>query len=459
MRVLKELITYISKQEKWAGGILGLSVRSADTGDIYFSHNGDIRLHPASNMKILTAVAALKILGPGYRFTTEIRLEGKLVGDVWEGDVYIVGKGDPTLQLNDYQRFATILHKYGIRKITGSIIADDTWYDDIRLSEDLIWSDAQYYYGAEVSALTLSPDKDYDTGSVKIIIKPGQLGDPPEYQLYPNTSYVMIENHAVTVDHAEEEELCITREHNGNRIYIKGKIGINQDIRKEWMAVWGVTDYVVNTFVQALNETGITIKDKSKTGRSVPSGTACIHVHSSPTLAEILIPFMKLSNNGIGEMLVKEMGRFVYEEGTWEAGLKVMKEQIQSYGVNMKTLQIKDGSGISHNNLLPANELTHLLHCIQTEEWFPLLLDTLPLAGEQNRMVGGTLRERMKGLSVKAKTGTIEGVSTLSGYIKMETDQRVIFSILLNNLIDGEIGKEIEDEIVTYLHEHELAKV
>lgn len=450
---MEKLLTYISKQEKWAGGILGLSVRSADTGVTYLSHNGDLRLRLASNMKILTAVAALRILGSDYRFSTEIRLNGKLVGDIWEGDVYIVGKGDPTLQINDYQKFATILYRYGIRTITGSIIGDDTWYDDIRLSEGLIWSDAQYYYGAEVSALTISPDKDYDTGSVKIIIKPGQLGEPPQYQLYPNTSYVTIENHAVTVAQAEEEELSITREHGGNRIYMQGNIGIDHDIRQEWMAVWRATDYVVDTFIQTLKETGITIKGKPKSGKSVSKDTTCVHKHSSPILAEILTPFMKLSNNGIGEMLVKEMGRFVYEEGTWDAGLKVVKEQIQTYGVNMETLQIKDGSGISHSNLLPANELSKLLYRIQSEEWFPLLIDTLPVAGEQNRMVGGTLRDRMKGFSVKAKTGTIEGVSTLSGYINVETKQRVIFSILLNNLIDEEIGKVIEDEIVAYLHD------
>ncbi|MFS0752037.1 D-alanyl-D-alanine carboxypeptidase/D-alanyl-D-alanine-endopeptidase [Oceanobacillus sp. 1P07AA] len=456
---MKELQTYINKQEKWAGGILGLSVRSADTGDIYLSHNGDIRLHPASNLKILTAVAALRILGPDYRFSTEIRLDGKLVDDVWEGDVYIVGKGDPTLQLKDYQKFAATLHNYGIRTITGSIYGDDTWYDDKRLSEDLIWTDEQYYYGAEVSALTISPDKDYDTGSVKIIIQPGQLGESPQYQLYPNTSYITLENHAVTVAQAEEEELCITREHGGNRIYIRGNIGIDHEVRQEWMAVWKVTDYVMDIFIETLNEMGITIKGKPKSGKSVPNETMCIHKHSSPTLAEILVPFMKLSNNGIGEMLVKEMGRFVYEEATWDAGLKVVREQIQTYGVNMETVQIKDGSGISHSNLLPANELSKLLYRIQPEEWFPLLLDTLPVAGEQNRMVGGTLRERMKGLSVKAKTGTIEGVSTLSGYINMETKQRVIFSILLNNLIDEEIGKEIEDEIVAYLHTQDIAKV
>lgn len=456
---MEELLTYISKQKKWAGGILGLSIRSADTGDIYLSHNGDIRLHPASNMKILTTVAALRILGPDYKFSTEIRLDGKLVGDVWEGDIYIVGKGDPTLQINDYQKFAAILYKYGIRTITGRIIGDDTWYDDIRLSEDLIWSDAQYYYGAEVSALTISPDEDYDTGSVKIIIQPSQLGEPPQYRLYPNTSYVTIENHAVTVAQAEEEELCITREHGGNHIYMKGNIGIDHDVRQEWMAVWRSTDYVVDTFVQTLKEMGITIKGKSKTGKAVPNNTMCICKHSSPKLAEILIPFMKLSNNGIGEILVKEMGRFVYGEGTWDAGLKVVKEQIQSYGVNMETLQIKDGSGISHSNLLPANELSKLLYRIQSEKWFPLLLDTLPVAGEQNRMVGGTLRERMKGFSVKAKTGTIEGVSTLSGYINVKTEQRVIFSILLNNLIDEEIGKEIEDEIIAYIHAHDSAKV
>nr|WP_269448121.1 D-alanyl-D-alanine carboxypeptidase [Lentibacillus sp. JNUCC-1] len=116
--------------------------------------------------------------------------------------------------------------------------------------------------------------------------------------------------------------------------------------------------------------------------------------------------------------------------------------------MNTGTILIRDGSGISHINSIPANELTKLLFNVQEETWFPSFLRSLPVAGAPDRMNGGTLRERMSHLDVKAKTGTIYGVSTLSGYVNTHNKETLIFSILLNNLLDDEDGPDIEDRLV-----------
>src|SRR5699024_1646507 len=137
------------------------------------SYLGETRLRTASNMKILTSIAAVETLGADHRFKTEVAIDGTLESNVLNGNVYIKGYGDPTLLKEDLEQFAKELKAYGIHTIKGNIFGDDTWYDDVRLSQDLNWSDESNYTGAQVSALTLSPNEDYDTGTIIVEVSPG----------------------------------------------------------------------------------------------------------------------------------------------------------------------------------------------------------------------------------------------------------------------------------------------
>ncbi|MEN2767002.1 D-alanyl-D-alanine carboxypeptidase/D-alanyl-D-alanine endopeptidase [Ornithinibacillus xuwenensis] len=460
---LADKLNTILENDLLDGSTTGVSVRNADSGELLYSYYGDHRLHPASNMKILTTVAALEKLGPDYQFTTEVLTDGVIKGNVLKGNLYLKGKGDPTLLETDLAHFADQLKAQGISKIKGNLIGDDTWYDRVRLSQDLNWSDEPFYTGSQVSALTLSPNEDYDAGTVIVEVFPAEsVDEKPVVKLTPHTDYVKIENRATTVGTDHSRSISIEREHGSNTIVIEGVIPLEGSKARSWVSIWEPTGYVVDVFKKSLEEKGITFIGKSNlTVGKTPTDATVLTSKKSMTLEDLLIPFMKLSNNGHGETLTKEMGRVVYDEGSWDKGLQVIEDVVTQFGVNGETILLRDGSGMSHKNMIPSNHLSYLLYSVQQEEWYPAFERSLPVAGNSERLVGGTLRYRMNdgpaANNVKAKTGSLTGVSTLSGYVTTKDGQKLTFSIMINNYLGASVSiREIEDAIATALANHEF---
>ncbi|MGP4063424.1 D-alanyl-D-alanine carboxypeptidase/D-alanyl-D-alanine endopeptidase [Oceanobacillus sp. M65] len=462
---LEEKLRHILDNEQLDGAITGVNIMQAETGEQLFSQDGDIRLHPASNMKILTAAAALETLGKDYQFSTEVLTNGKKRGKVLHGDLYLKGKGDPTLLKEDLDQFAKELKTQGIQKVKGDLIGDDTWYDDVRLSQDLNWSDEPFYTGAQVSALTLSPNEDYDAGTVIVQVSPAdEPGGKAEISLSPETDYVTIENKTKMVPADESKDISIEREHGTNTIVVEGTMPVDGSNSRSWSSVWEPTGYALDVFKKALEEENIQFigKSEEKTG-ATPEDAQLLTSKQSMPLHELLIPFMKLSNNGHGEVLTKEMGKVVAGEGSWDEGLDVIEDVAAQFGMDKDTIQLRDGSGMSHKTMIPASDLAQFLYEIQATDWFSEFQYALPIAGESDRFVGGTLRNRMteepaKG-NVTAKTGSLTGVSTLSGYVTSADGEELIFSILINNYLGSSSSmRAIEDDIATTLAEHQFSE-
>ncbi|WP_121641083.1 D-alanyl-D-alanine carboxypeptidase/D-alanyl-D-alanine-endopeptidase [Virgibacillus sp. Bac330] len=460
---LEEKLSKILTNKRLDGTTTSVSVMHANTGDILFSENSDRRLHPASNMKLITSIAALEILGENYQFTTQVRTNGKVKGKVLHGDLFLQGKGDPTLLKSDLKQMAVDMKEQGIRKVKGNIIADDTWFDDERLSQDLNWSDESFYTGAQVSALTLSPNQDYDAGTVIVHVLPQATESGKAIiEVTPKTDYIKIVNRTQIVDTDKPKDIAIEREHGTNRIIVEGNMPKESTQVRSWVAVWEPTMYALDVFQKTLQEEGIDFIGKTEAlVKAAPDSSTILTETKSMPLKDLLIPFMKLSNNGHGEVLTKEMGKVVHGDGSWEKGLAAMEQVMEQFGANTDTMLLRDGSGMSHKNMIPASELLQVLYHVQEKEWFPLFKKSLPVAGVEDRLVGGTLRHRMQEAPTKgnviAKTGSLKGMSTLSGYVTTKDQQPLIFSIMINNYIgSSEEITAIEDQIASTLAAHEL---
>jgi serine-type D-Ala-D-Ala carboxypeptidase/endopeptidase (penicillin-binding protein 4) len=171
-------------------------------------------------------------------------------------------------------------------------------------------------------------------------------------------------------------------------------------------------------------------------------------------LEDLFIPFMKLSNNGHAEALIKTMGREVRGEGSWSAGLNVAEDYLAGHGIDTNRLRLADGSGLSRFNLIAPQEISDLLIAVQDEPWFDTWHNALPIAGIGERMVGGTLRNRMRDTAAEgnahAKTGTMTSASALSGYVTTADGERVVFSIMMNYHLSA-APTDLQDQIVVAL--------
>ncbi|WP_209310591.1 D-alanyl-D-alanine carboxypeptidase/D-alanyl-D-alanine-endopeptidase [Streptomyces spiramenti] len=440
------------------GAQAGVVVADAETGEVLYDHNGADRLMPASNSKLLSSVAALDVLGPDHTFATELRTTGRVVGGVLLGDLYLRGTGDPTLLAEDYRSLAAQLRQAGVRQIVGDVVADDTRFDTERFHWGWNVDDEQYYYGAPISALTVAPDTDYDAGTVKVTITPGaNPGDRPEVSLEPDTGFVKVENTATTGEAGSALALPLNRVHGADVLTVSGSIAVDARPTTSWRAVWDATGHATAVFRDALSQEGVRVTGRTRLGRAAPEGSRVLASHESMTVGELMNPFMKLSNNGHAEVLVKAMGHETAGDGGWSAGTAAARESLAAFGMDESTYVLADGSGLTRRNWVPAAELATLLVEVRDQPWFDRWHEELPVACAGERSVGGTLNTRMCGTPAEknahAKTGSLTGATGLSGYVTDADGRELVFAVVINYYM-GSHPKDIEDAVVVTLASH-----
>ncbi|MFD9909727.1 D-alanyl-D-alanine carboxypeptidase/D-alanyl-D-alanine-endopeptidase [Streptomyces sp. NPDC059063] len=453
---LPEAIDTILGDPRMEGGVASVVVADAGTGDVLYRHLPSGRLMPASNTKMLTSAAALEILGPDHRFTTDVLAAGDRRGPVLKGDLYLRGTGDPTTLAKDYDALAARVADAGVKRVSGRLVADDTRFDDRRQGDTWGADDESSYYAAQISALSLAPDTDYDTGTVVVEVAPGaRAGDEPRVTVTPKTDYVKFDVRATTVAAGGQNTLSVERQHGRNTITVSGTVPVGGSTTKEWVTVWEPTRYAAAVFRDALAAHGVRVSGPTRAGIATPKDARPLASHASMPLKDLLIPFMKLSNNMHAEHLTKAMGhKATGRPGSWGDGITAIAGYLKTAGVDPGRLRQVDGSGLSRKDNVSADQFIELLRSAKSEPWFAHWYKSLPVACASDKFVGGTLRTRMCGTpaagNVHAKTGTLTGASALSGYVTDAGGRELVFSIVLNNHLAPSV-KALEDAIVVTL--------
>lgn len=443
---LKSDLDAILKDSRLSGATVDLIVRDATTGKVLYDHNADGSVTPASNNKIGTSTTAFGLLGGGYRFRTSVYSKG--------GNLYLKGTGDPTMRAAQYDDLAAAIAAKGVKRVKGDLIADDTWFDAQRTPPDWDPSDLPFSYAPQISALTVSPDKEFDLGTINVRVSPGAEGEPVKAEPIPATGVVKIDNTATTGKAGSASTLSVSRKNGSNTITVSGSYPADGSAFDNLVTVENPTLYAADVFRRALKAHGITVAGSTERGRT-PAGVTRVTTHRSMPLSKLATPFLKLSNNGIAETLVKAVGKAKTGEGSWSAGLPLVKSYIgRQFGVDTSQVTLTDGSGLSRTDKTTAHQISNELLGAQKKPWFSTWYNALPIAGEPGEMVGGTLASRMAGTpaagNVHAKTGSLTGATALSGYVTDPTGRKLIFSSVFNGY-QGDSPKDIEDKIAVRL--------
>ena len=478
---LQQQIDAILAQPEFARGYWGIRITSLASGKTLYSLNADKLFTPASNTKLFTTAAALALIGPDYKFRTTVEANGSLdkYGRL-AGDLTLVGRGDPTLSgrelpysmhtlrdsdpLQVLEKLADQVAQKGVKYIDGDIVADDSYFAFERYGEgwsqdDLVWAE-----GAPVSALTINDNV------VFVNVQPGtHPGDKAFVSLTPFSGYYTIDNRVLTTPAGTGRRLYINREPGATMLTLWGSMPTDDAGANEGLAIEDPAQFAASLFRHLLEVRGISIYGKQRTRHTELASLSTISTiviassgggddhsltspprplvlaeYQSPPLSQDIEVINKVSQNLHAEILLRLLGREKGTGGTVQAGLEVLHGFLNNAGISADDYSFHDGSGLSRENLVTPQALVQLLRYAPTQPWGKEFHDSLPAAG-----VDGSMADRCKDLDpaahVYAKTGSLDGVKTLSGYAVTAKGEPVAFSIFANNL--SLPGKAVNDAI------------
>ena len=448
-QVQKALDTNLLKKAK-----IGIYAQNLKTGEVLVSQNADELLVPASNTKLVSTAAALYHLGAEYRFRTLFAIpKDSRKGAKVSGDLFIKGFGDPTLMTKDLFGIADELAMLGLKEITGDLVIDNSFFD-AQLSPPGFDDKpkVESSYRAVVSATAVN----FNVVSLRVF--PGEKsGDAARVVSDPEGAYVKIESEATTSKKSKLEVDC-EPEKEILKCTVKGSIDLE---KTEGIAyrrrVTNPASYFGATFREALGARGISVKGKVKAG-ALPKDAETLYINVSDDLGTIIRTINKISNNFMAEMTLKVLGAEVKgAPGTSANGIEATALYLESIGITRGTYKMANGSGLWGETQFSATQMVKILEAAyQDSRIAPDYLSSMAIAAAD-----GTLRYRMKGSAAskafRGKTGTLDGVTCLSGYLRLNNQETIAVSFLFNDVSNSKAAKTAQSKVGAALAEYLIA--
>jgi D-alanyl-D-alanine carboxypeptidase/D-alanyl-D-alanine-endopeptidase (penicillin-binding protein 4) len=430
------------ERSRWGVLVQTLGNRPA-TRQTLFAYDASKLFTPASNTKLLTTAAALHTLGGDYRIRTSVYQEGTETNT----RLWIVGRGDPSLGMPQLQQLARQLQQQGIRQV-ATLIGQDGYFLGDAISPYWDWEDVQAGYGAAVNSLI------YEQNAIDLTLFPQQVGQPLRVQWkYPSdASQWQVVNRSRTVDQQTEEFLKVNRDFATPTVVIEGQLQTGASPAAIAISAPAPGHRFLQQFRTALASAGIQVKQTQLTSTPLPPGLPEVATLESPSLIQLARVVNQESDNLAAEVLLKTLGRSQQPQTkSTEAGLNVLRTALTQLGVNPESYAIADGSGLARRNLVSPEALVQTLQNMYQTPAGQAYRASLSVAG-----VNGTLRSRFRNTPaakiVQAKTGTLTGVTALSGYITPVNHPPLVFSIIVNHAVAPTLAlRQAVDEIVLHL--------
>ena len=431
----------------------GVVIQSLENGEYFYKRNEDKFFVPASNLKLFTTAAGLLALGNDYRFSTNIYINGYQSGSTLYGDLIIQGRGDPTISgrfyNNDmYYVFDTWIDSLidlGISNIKGNIVGDDNLFEDTGLGVGWSWDYETDWYSAQSSAIS------YNDNCVDISIKYDPKSDSVIVISNPALRSVVILNLVKPAKGSERTSINVLRERGTNVITVSGKMRKDADSILTYATVQNPTKYAMTVLKNRIEKRGIRVNgyamDIDEYERVINSSDLeLLFTGYSENLIEIIKVINKNSQNFFAEQLLKTIGLEKMGFGSSSNGITAAKEIFSEIGLNPENIIMVDGSGLSHLNMVTPRQIVDLLkYMYSNKKVYADYYNSLPIAG-----VDGSLGKRMQNTTaqnnVRAKTGYIAYVRSLSGYALTRDNEPVAFSMIANDFsVPVKLADNIQD--------------
>ncbi|MBS3945372.1 MAG: D-alanyl-D-alanine carboxypeptidase/D-alanyl-D-alanine-endopeptidase [Melioribacter sp.] len=421
---------------------IAIDVYDLTSQRVLYRKNEKLLFRPASTIKLLTTAASILFLDD-YRFSTSIYYKGDLRDSILFGNLYVVGGLDPEFSLLDLDTLIFKIRSSGIKEIRGNLLADISAMDSLFWGSGWMWDDDPTPSSPYLSALNINDN------CIKINYSPNFLSKPALITTTPETNFVTVSNNSIMTD-KKNSALKITRDwiNRSNTINVTGELSINEKPGETILNIFDPTNYFLSLLKENLKRNKIGFSGQTKIS-TLENGAKEIFTYNR-TIDSTVINVNKNSDNLSAEMLLRALGlKYSGKPASADKGIKLIDSLITTLGMDPKSYKIADGSGLSFYNLISAELLTGLLKYFHSNgnESFTKLFNSLPVAG-----IDGTLKDRMKKSpvfqKVNAKTGTISGVSNLSGYLTNKSNHLIAFTIMIQNFTgSSKVAREVQDKI------------